>query len=179
MDEFVPATHTQVRELLLKLQKLGGAMIQPLILYDILTCIMIRFEDEITQMSKLQIRDVSATFCALCNEFFLIYCRDKKPKTQFYVSEERWKKYFLEQKVRENSIDFLQRHDLVRCEQMKNPRKTESIVMGYTINFDMLSKYCRIAGEIHDKVNANQYKEMFDKFDEAFACACARASTHA
>ena len=176
INQFIAATHTAVRERLLKMQKLGGAMIQPLILYKILSGIMAIYdEDKITKMSKTQVRDISATFCALCNEFYLIYSKDRNPRTEFYVSEERWEKYYLGQKARENSINLLQRYDFIRCAKMKNPHKGAKFITVYTINLDMLDGCCEMAEDIHDKVNTQQYKEFLDKFDEAYARACARA----
>ena len=164
-NDFTPATHTQVREVLLEMQKYGGSMIQPLALYQAFAVAMAVSDDSITKMSKTRIRDISATFCALCNEFYLIYCFDDKPRTEFYMTEERWAKYFLGQKAIENSIQFLQRYSLIRYVKMKNPHKAINKVRVFAINLRLLKSYCTLAKEIHEKTHTD-VNELLDKFHE-------------
>ena len=165
LQQFEPATHTQVREVLLEMQKYGGAMIQPLMLYQSLAVAMAISDDSITKMSKTRIRDIAATFCALCNEFYLIYCFDDKPRTEFYMTEERWAKYFLGQKAIENSIKFLQRYGLIHCAKMKNPHRAINTVRVYSINLAKLKSHCKLSKEIFEK-KYSDINAMLDKFHE-------------
>lgn len=176
MSEFQTATHTQVRDELLLMQKCGGSMIQPLILYQLFAIFMPK--EEITEMAKIRVRDISATFCALCNEYFLIYCRDKNPQTEFYVSEDRWEKYFIEEKAREDSIKFLQERGLIRCVNMEIPNKPINIVRGYSFDLNQLQSYRRSADQLYSMSKAQRHSYL-NAFNEAFSRACARALTHA
>jgi len=108
--------HETVRELLLKMEEFGGAAIKPLALYDIF--------DELfdnPQIPQNQLRNVVEVYTALCNEFFVIYHFDRRPKAEFFITNERWAKYRLAQKAIYNGIAFLSEKGLIRCRKGRNP----------------------------------------------------------
>lgn len=153
-NRFEAATYNQVREEIIKMQHCGGAMIKPLVLYQIFNVIIPN--EEKTKMTKSRIRDIVDTFCALCNEYYLIYCFDEHPKTKFYMSEERWTKYFLGQKARENSIKFLAEYKIIRCDKIKNPNRPVNIVRTYEFNLDWLVIIRKAAEELYEESKAKK-----------------------
>lgn len=155
-NNFKAATYVQVREEIIKMQNCGGAMIKPLVLYQIFDLMIV--DEERTRMTKSRIRDIADTYCALCNEYYLIYCFDKHPQTKFYMSEERWAKYFLGQKARENSIKFLVEYEIIRCEKIRNPNKAINIIRTYEFDLDWLIKFRKAAEELYQKSKAKRKK---------------------
>lgn len=153
-NNFKAATYLEVRDEIKKMQNCGGAMIKPLVLYQIFN-VMIP-DKEKSKMTKSRIRDIADTYCALCNEYYLIYCFDNQPKTKFYMSEERWAKYYLGQKARENSIKFLECVGIIKCEKIRNPNKAINIVRTYEFDLNCLILFRKAAEDIYSQSKAKK-----------------------
>lgn len=153
-NEIKFATHQKVRQELMKMQNCGGAMIKPFVLYQIVS--MLLDEEEKTKLRVTQIRAIVETYCALCNEYFIIYHFEKNPKTEFFISEERWEKYFIELKTRHFAIDFLRTHGFIFCEEKAN---TDGVVVTtYKIDLEMLQNCTKIAEELYEQSKTKKRK---------------------
>lgn len=154
MNEIKFASHREARDLLVKMQKCGGAMIKPFAFYKLfwLAC---GSEERNSPHIKAKIRSYTDVFCAICNEYFLICCTDKHPRTEFYIPEERWEKYFYTQNVIEIAIKFLQNQQLLICGEKELPHKDKP-VRTYRINFDRLETFARAAEEIYEEEKAKR-----------------------
>lgn len=141
--------HKEVRDALLKMQKLGGGMIMPFPFYEIAEA---RFPDK----SLAYHRTITQVFCALCNEYYLINCYEKNPKTRFFVSDDRWEKYHLDSKTRENLIDELIKDGWIFCEDVSLPNNPNLKVRAFEINADRLNLFIRYADEQRDARRANK-----------------------
>ena len=145
----VPATHLEVRKALLQIQKLGGGMLMPFPLFEI--------AEKVFPYKLLSYhRTIVQVFCALCNEYFLIYCYDKKPKTKFFVSEDRWEKYHIDRHTRETVIEDLSNIGWIFTETTPLPDKEDIKITTYEINSEMLNLFVRYAGEERDLKRARK-----------------------
>lgn len=104
--------HIAVRNELLKLQRLGGAMIKPLALHE-LTLLMLRGTED--ESNTALVKAITDTYCALCNEYYIVCYSSSDPKEEFVVPEERWQKYCLNQKTRQKTFEYLQCWGFVEC----------------------------------------------------------------
>ncbi len=153
-ETFTPATHREVREELMKMQKCGGAMITPFMLYRVMLLFFSK-EEQVLEKFKTRARFYTYTLCALCNEYFLIYCCDKHPKTEFFIPEKRWEKYFITAETREQAIDFLQKHNIIACGEITLPSENKT-VRTYKINFEMLTVLRKAAEDIYEAERAQK-----------------------
>ncbi len=148
------ATHIEVRNELMKMQKNGGAMINPFRLYEVIHML---FTDE-EQHNKNHIpraRIIATTFCAMCNEYFIYNCYEKNPNIEFYIPEDRWEKYFILPDVRDMSIRFLQKYGLIECCTKKLPPNDREITT-YKINLELLQQFRRATEELHENERAKR-----------------------
>ena len=153
-DEPMPA-YLEVRKTLLEIQKISGAMIKPFALYDIVEAM--RDQEEQKELSVSQIRAIVETYCALCNEFYLIYYFDKYPQESFFVSEERWKRYFISRQTRERAIQFLTKHGFITCEERPSVENA-SMLKVYKIDLPMLKSCVEAAGLLYSLAKEKQRK---------------------
>lgn len=144
-EESIPA-YLEVRRTLLDIQKFGGAMIKPFALYDIVDAM--RDEKEQAELGVSQIRAIVETYCALCNEFYLIYYFDRYPKEHFFVSEERWKRYYIPPKTRDQAIQFLTKHGFITCEERPSV-DSSMMVKVYKIELPALKSCVEAAGLLY------------------------------
>lgn len=153
-EKEVFATHSEVRAELMKMQKYGGAMINPFALQKV---IFMLFSDKERQApnSLHRARFIATTFCALCNEYWLIYCFDKHAKTEFFVSEERWERYFILPNQRDMAIKFLQEIELIACDTKVILPENKSI-QTYRIRLDTLQLFRKAAEEMYDEARAKK-----------------------
>lgn len=154
MENFRAATHTEVRNELMAMQQAGGAMINPFAFPQIIA-LSLRQDELPKKGSKELLRSYAYTFCAIANEYFLIYCRDKHPKTRFYISEDRWEKYFISADVRERDIEYLQKSNLIVCTTNEMPPDNRP-VRAFEINFERLNIFRRAAEEVYDAKRKNK-----------------------
>ena len=154
MNEIKFASHREARDILAKMQKCGGAMIKPFAFYKVFWLVCSEEERNTPQM-KSKIRLYTDVFCAICNEYFLIYCTDKHPRTEFYIPEERWEKYYYTQGVIEIAIEYLTKKQLLICGERKLPHKDKP-VRTYMINLNMLELFARAAEEIYEEEKAKR-----------------------
>lgn len=133
-DNIKFATHLEVRDELIKMQRCGGAMITPFALYKLFY--------ELDSVDKIKARSRAYFFCALCNEYWLFYCYDKHPKTEFFILDDRWEKYHITPYIMKDSTEFLQRINLITC-GTKELVYYYKPVTTYKINLEMLQA-CRI-----------------------------------
>ena len=154
MSNYVPL-FKQVRGELMAMQRCGGAMIKPFALYQVVS--MILSEEEKAKLGVKQIRLIVETYCALCNEFFIIYCFDKNSKNEFYMSEERWDKYFIDPQSREYAIKFLCTHGFIQQEE-KVKTDESTLVTTYKIDLDMLKACRRLAEEWYEESKSKKRK---------------------
>lgn len=145
--------HEMVRELLEKMQTFGGAAIKPFALYPIFYEIL--QEQKPSIMNKAKVRDIVDTYCALCNEFFVLNHFAKEPRTDFFMSNERWSKYFLGQKAKENSLKFLNGW-AIHYVKKQNPCKPINTVRMYRIDLETLYNFVRLAEQQHEKAKYNK-----------------------
>lgn len=146
-NEFEAATHLQVRAELMKMQKAGGAMINPFALNKVFERCLTE-EEKSDKHYKNRLRSYSYTFCAIANEFYLFYCREKAPKKEFFIPDDRWEKYFISDDIRERAITFLQKKDLISCGTKEIPPENK-VVRTFKINLDTLTLYRKAAEEIY------------------------------
>ena len=140
MEEEKFATHIEVRQALMTMQKCGGAMITPFALYDLFLRVSV---NEQTKYNKVVLARTRAyVFCALCNEYWLFYCYDKHPKTEFFIYEERLSKYHVLPNVWEETIEYLQQIGLISCGTKKIPPENKQ-VRTYKINLEVLHIFQR------------------------------------
>lgn len=149
--------HELVREKLEKMQSFGGAAIKPLALYDIFYQII--QDQSPSKMNRSKARDMVDTYCALCNEYFIINHFAKSPREDFFMSEERWAKYYLGQKARENSIKALDGW-AIHTRITKNPCKPINKVRMYKIDLEIMNNFIRIAEENEEKRKQRQRNMM-------------------
>lgn len=151
MDSNKPATYQEVRKELEVLQSYGGAAIKPLALYD-----LVNFACGYKHYNKRQIREMVDVFCALCNEYYVLNHNKKEPKTEFYMSEARWEKYYISQKTRENAIQRLFACGLIVFVKKQNPNKRVNKVRMYQIPYELLHNLRRIAEEAYPNPQKNK-----------------------
>ena len=151
------ASHLEARSELMKMQKCGGAMINPFVFYNI---ILINLsEEEKNNYNQLTFaREIATTFCAICNEYYIIYCNEHQPKTEFYITEDRWAKYFISSTSRDISIKFLQRIGLIACDTKTIPPDNKSVTT-YKIKLETLQSYRRMAEEYYKSERAKRIPE--------------------
>lgn len=154
MNNFKKATCREVRDMLVQMQKYGGAMIKPFVLYK-LFCIGYSEEEQQNPGFRAKIRSFTDVFCAICNEYFLICYNDKHQRTEFFIPEERWEKYFYTQKQREMAIEYLENFGLLICGEKIFPDK-DTPVRTYMINFDMLNACLKLAEELYEEERAKK-----------------------
>lgn len=154
MKNFKQATYREVRDMLAQMQKYGGAMIKPFVLYK-LFCISYSEEEQQDPNFRAKIRFFTDVFCAICNEYFLICYNDKHQRTEFFIPEERWEKYFYTKELIEKAVTFLKNRDLLICGEKTFPNK-DTPVRTYMINFDVLARYSRAAEELYEAERAKK-----------------------
>lgn len=131
------AAHEVVREEMLLLQKSGGSAIKPLSLYRVFLEIIKEIDPEETR-PLVWARYVSDTFCALANEFYVINAFSKNPQEDFYLSEDRWEKYYLGG-GRDKALDYLEQMDLVARIVNEDPKDLTQNYTTYKINVALLT----------------------------------------
>lgn len=136
-NEFSAATYSQVREVIVDLQHITGASIKPLVLYPMFLHYIEIDNGKLSNMSRTRVRDIVETYCALCNEFYLINSKAKNPSYYFYMSKSRWDKYFLGEKAIKSSLSFLIKHNFISCEKRRNPNGINKVRL-FSINLFML-----------------------------------------
>ena len=149
------ATHIEVRNELMKMQQCGGAMINPFALHRIIFEYAFSDEERQKNNSITIARVIATTFCALCNEYFVIYRNDRHPKTDFYMSDDRWEKYYIVPSHRNMATEFLQRIGLISCDTKTIPSENEPVTT-YKINLETLRLYSRAAEELHEQEKAKR-----------------------
>lgn len=150
----------QVRNQLEEMQYYGGAAIKPLGLYEIIYNLL--NEHSPSSMNRSKTRDIVDTFCALCNEYYLISSRNKDTINEFFMTNERWDKYYLGQKARENSIKILNELGLISYRLARNPYKPINTVRMYSIDLSTLKLYTELARENYLK------KKKVDDIEDLF-----------
>lgn len=155
MDEQNFATHIEVKHALMQMQKCGGAPIMPLSLFSLFYRLL--SEEELQQPNPfIRARSYAYTFCAICNEYFVIYRKSAFPKKEFFISEERWKKYCILPKLREEGIEFLQRINLITCDNKIIPPDNQ-VERTFKINLDTLNLFSRCIEEIYVEAQSAKY----------------------
>lgn len=149
------ATHLEVRNELMKMQQNGGAMINPFALQRIIFEYAFSNEERQANNSITRARLIATTFCALCNEYFVIYRNDRHPKTEFYMSDDRWEKYYIVPIHQNMAIDFLQSVGLISCDTKTIPPENKHVTT-YKINLDILRLYSKAAEELHEREKAKR-----------------------
>lgn len=149
------ATHLETRAELMKIQQNGGAMINPFALHRIIFEYAFSDEERQENNSITRARLIATTFCALCNEYFVIYRNDRHPKTDFYMSDDRWEKYYIVPSHRKMAIEFLQRIGLISCDTKTIPPENQPVTT-YKINLDILRQCSRAAEELHEQEKAKR-----------------------
>lgn len=149
------ASHKEVRQALMQMVKCGGAPMMPLSLFPL----FYRFltEEELKQSNPIiRARSYAYTFCAICNEYYVIYRNSKFPKKEVFISEERWDKYCIVPDIREKGIEFLQRINLITCDSKKIPPNNQ-IERTFKINLDTLRLFTRYIEEVNAEVQSAKY----------------------
>lgn len=133
--------HIEVRQELMALQRIGGGMFDPFALRKLLHSVMLR--DKVQHPNLLHFARLTAqVYCSLANEFFLLnYNKNRTDIELFYVTEERWEKYFIDSTTRAQCIDFLYRYDFISYEMKSIPPENKQTLV-YKINVDKL-RQCR------------------------------------
>lgn len=153
-DNFNPASHIETRQELMKMQNAGGAMINPFSLNKVFALLLTQ-EEKTDIHYQNRLRSYSYTFCALANEFYLFYCRDKAPQKEFFITDDRWEKYFISIDIRERAIEFLQKCNLISCGTKELPPENKT-VRTYKINLDTLTIFRRAVEEMYEKERAKR-----------------------
>lgn len=148
------ATHIEVRQELMKMQKAGGAMIAPFALNKVFAMLLTE-EEKRDKHYQNRLRSYSYTFCAIANEFYLFYCRERNAKQEFFILDERWKKYYISDDIRERAINFLQEKNLIFCGTKEIPPENKT-VRTYKINLDTLTLYRKAAEELYQAERAKK-----------------------
>lgn len=146
-----PATYQQVREELVVLQSYGGAAITPLALYELVNFVCMH-----RHYNRRQIKEMVDVYCALCNEYYVLNHNKKEPKKEFYMAEERWEKYYIPPKTRENAIKRLVDCGLLVFEKKPNPNKRVNKVRMYQIPYELLNALRNIAEEAYPNPRRNK-----------------------
>ena len=132
-----------MREALIGFQKLGGAAITPLVLYQVFEKVIAA--EGITDLSPKVVTDV---FCALCNEF---YTSNYKTGIQhnLVMSESRWKKYYIDREERQRAIDLLLTQHVIGISELNSFSDSNKVVQVIVIELDVLSELYSIAESIY------------------------------
>ncbi len=141
-DETKP-DHVLVREALIGFQKLGGAAITPLVLYQVFEKVL--DAEKLTDLSPKVVTDV---FCAICNEF---YTSNYKTGIQhgLVMSETRWKKYYINREERQRTMDLLMKIRLIKIGEINSFSDSSKRVQVITVDLDILSQLYEIAESIY------------------------------
>jgi len=151
-----PATCQQVRDELLKMQEFFGSAIKPLALYHTFyECLQ---SVAPSKMNRSKVRDIVDTYCALCNEYYLLYSKKENLKTDFFMNEARWAKYYLGRKAMDNSIEFLREYGFIRYRKGRNPYNPINTVRFYEIDLALLVGLRLDAEKLYEKQKSNQKK---------------------
>ena len=154
MDNIIKfASHREVRDELIEMQKCGGAMIMPFTLIKLFY--ELASDEEDTPNKKVRARNGAYFFCALCNEYWLFYFYDKRPNTEFFILDDRWEKYFISDSIKSDAIEFLQSIYLIAC-GIKEIAHHDKPVTTYQINLEMLQACRRSVREIYDQERASR-----------------------
>lgn len=149
------ASHTEVRQALVRMQKCGGAPIMPLSLFPLFYRLFT--EEELQQPNPfIRARSHAYTFSAICNEYFVIYRKSRFPQTEFFISEERWSKYNILPEIREKGIEFLQRIALIICDEKLIPPDNR-IERTFKIDLKQLDLITRCVEELYDEAQSAKY----------------------
>ena len=140
----------KVRNIISELQKFGGASIKPLILHPMFLNYIKIMDKKLSNMSRTRVRDIVETYCALCNEFYILNHSAKNPSPYFYVPKSRWNKYFLGEKAINTSLDFLTFQGFISITKKRNPKGINLIRM-YRINVNKLEQVLREAEQAPPK----------------------------
>lgn len=134
--------HIEVRQQLLSLQRLDGGMIDPFALRKLFYAVMLRDKEQ--HPNPLHFARLTASvYCALANEFYILNYNKKRTNiVSFYVTEERWEKYFITPKARAQCVDFLEQYDFISCE-IKSVPPEDNLTPVYKINVDKLRQCCK------------------------------------
>lgn len=151
------ASFIEVRQELMKMQNAGGAMINPFALNKVFEHFLTD-EEKQNPNYKNRLRSYSYTFCAIANEFYLFYCKERNAKKEFYILDDRWKKYYISEEIRERAITFLQKYNLISCGTIIIPPEN-IITRTYKINLEMLTTIRKAAEELYEK--ERQRKSLF------------------
>lgn len=152
MNNFKPANHLEIRKILMEMQHLGGAVIVPNTLYKVFD--MLIYKEGGTKNYGL-IRSVTYTFCVMCNEYYLFYFKHKGCNTEFFISEERWSKYYISDYARNESLNRLQTYGLISCEEKYVPQK-EKVMQVFQIDSEILKAFRRSVQDIYDEEKAKR-----------------------
>lgn len=153
MEKKTYASHRDVRNAFIRMQKCGGSPIVPLALFPLFSRFIFN-EDQSTV--DVEARSYAYIFSAICNEYFVMFRNSKFPKIEFYISEERWDKYKIAPENRENGIAFLERIGLIVCEQKIIPPDNRS-ERTFKISFDKLDLYTRYVEEVYEEAQSAKY----------------------
>lgn len=149
------ASHIEVKNALVQMEKCGGAPLMPLSLYPFFYRLL--SEEELQRPNPIILaRSYAYTFCAICNEYFVIYRKSKFPKKEFFMSEERWKKYCIIPDIREKGIEFLQRIDLITCDSKIIPPDNQ-VERTFKINLATLNLFTKAVEEIYQEAQSAKY----------------------
>lgn len=135
--------HILVREALVNFQRLGGAAITPLVLYQVFEKVL--DAERITDLSPKAVTDV---FCAICNEF---YTSNYKTGIQhdLVMSETRWKKYYINREERRRAMELLIKIRVIKIGEINSFSDSSKRVQVIGIELDVLSQLYDIAESIY------------------------------
>ena len=134
--------HIEVRQELLALQHLDGGMIDPFALRKLFYAVMLRDKEQHSNLLHFA-RLTAYVYCALANEFYILNYNKKRTNIEmFYVTDERWEKYFITPQARAQCIDFLQRYDFISYEIKSIPPENKQSQV-CKINVDKLKQCCK------------------------------------
>lgn len=153
------ASYQETREALQSMQKnCGGAVITPLALHK---CFRLIFSEYLNDLDT--IRNIAETYCALCNEYFLVGCREKKEIDRICVHSSLHKKYCISKKVWDYCLAKLANADIIHY-GYANDKYGENTDIICAFNFDKLQMIKQLAVEIRKEERAKPYSMTDEDF---------------
>ncbi len=130
--------YKKIREILEELAEVNGFVINPICLQDyIYQYLKLKHPKDKNNITKA--RNASQVFAVLCNEFYLMNINQCTTK-EFYMSQERWEKYNIKQRMIETSTQLLKEMNLLSWRYIKADYDAYTHIKLYNINVKTLEE---------------------------------------
>lgn len=128
----------KIRNILEDLAEVNGFVINPICLQEyIYHYLKTKYPKDKNNISKA--RNTSQVFAVLCNEFYLINI-NVQSKKEFFMTQERWEKYNIKQRMIETSTQILKDMKLLNWKYEKLQNDAYSYIKIYDIKLNKLSE---------------------------------------